>query len=462
MRLYKNALILVIILGLLTATYFLIKNMQKPEANNDDLNETPQTIELIKIDSKDIQQINLENFNGSVEFKLIDNKWVVVYPEGIVDFEQNMVDNIIDSISNLKAEKVIEEKTEQLWLYSLEEPSQVIIKLKDGTEKVLEIGSKTPTGDAYYAKLKDSLKVYSIDEYYAIPMLSGKNELLKKIIYTIEQTDVNSISMEKDGNIYFNAIKKEEEVWDLTEPIVNEADSGTIGFMIDSLLKVTIIDIVEDDAKDLSKYGLDVPSYAVEIGTAEGKIKILLGDEKEKNSEFYAKLAGENKVFTIGTANLGFLDIPLTEITERFVFLADIQKVTRLQVEFDGKTIVSDINTYPEDRDKDKFTVNGKDATMMDEDQNQPFRKFYGSVIGVTLSEIDTTGKPTGKAEITFTYTIKGQAKNTVIEYIPKNEYSYYAVKDGKYTGFVVEKKKFDEPEGLRDSYKKLEEAMNK
>ena len=65
-------------------------------------------------------------------------------------------------------------------------------------------------------------------------------------------------------------------------------------------------------------------------------------------------------------------------------------------------------------------------------------------------------------SEITFTYYRKVDPKVMKVEFIPKDERYYYVMRNGKYSGILVEKKKFDEPEGVRESYRKLIEAINK
>lgn len=78
------------------------------------------------------------------------------------------------------------------------------------------------------------------------------------------------------------------------------------------------------------------------------------------------------------------------------------------------------------------------------------------------MSEVEPGAKPEGKPEVIITYYLKKAPGTMKVEYIPKDANNYYVVKNGKYSGIVVAKKKFDEPDGLRDTYKKLVQAMSK
>jgi len=46
-------------------------------------------------------------------------------------------------------------------------------------------------------------------------------------------------------------------------------------------------------------------------------------------------------------------------------------------------------------------------------------------------------------------------------EFIPRDERTYYAVKNGKYTGIVVRKDAFDAEDGPRKTYEELMKFLN-
>lgn len=188
-----------------------------------------------------------------------------------------------------------------------------------------------------------------------------------------------------------------------------------------------------------------------------------MGQEIKENSEIYVMQEDEKEVYTISLDPFTFLDKPLKEIVEVFAYITNIWDVDKIVVEMDGYMANCELQTDPDqDTDKDKFFLNGKDASMKDENDRQPFRTYYQSLIGVTLSEIEPDANPSGEAEITFTYYRKVEPKVMKVEFIPKDDRYYYVKRNGKYSGILVEKKKFDEPEGVRESYRKLMEVMNK
>ena len=211
---------------------------------------------------------------------------------------------------------------------------------------------------------------------------------------------------------------------------------------------VAVKEFIEDNATDLSKYGLDKPAYKFTFTTTSGSITMLsLGTEKTKGSDMYAKLDGSNDVFTIDTTAFTFLDKPFKEIIETFVYIVNIDKVNKIEIDMDGKKTILGIETYKgedgkTDTDKDKFTVDGKDASGKDAKDDQPFRAFYQELIGIGLDDVAPDAVPSGNAEITITYSLKEAPGTMKVEFIPKDANYYYVVKNGKYTGIIVDKTK--------------------
>jgi hypothetical protein len=233
--------------------------------------------------------------------------------------------------------------------------------------------------------------------------------------------------------------------------------------MLEALASVTVTEFIEDKPTDLAQYGLDKPAYVFDFSTSTaGDYKLLMGSEKTKGSEIYAKLEGKDEVFAMDISAFTFLDKPLKEIVEVFAYIVNIDQVTKIELTMDGKTTNMTLDVYKDaegksDNDKDKFTVDGMDATVKDEDDKQPFRNFYQSLIGIGLDEIDVTGIPTGAPELSIKYTLKSSPGTMQVDFISKDADYYYVMKNGEYAGILVKKSKMDYGVlGMKDSYKKM------
>ena len=463
MKLYRNAIILAVIVALLAGAYYFISKNKKPDDSG--LGDV-ETIRVLDYTTDKIEKVTVENTEGIFVIVKKDTNWELASPAGF-KADASKLSSIAINASSVIADKVVEEDAKDLSIYGLDKPVQITLKLNDGTEKTLQIGDEIPTKGAYYAKLKDSGKVYVIGSYTAEALLVNRLELKDKTLYTLKSEDIISVSMDRKGSNLFKAQKNADVDWQMLTPIQGNMNLTALGPMIDALTQTTISEYVEENPADLSKYGLANPVYVFDFSTSSANYKLLLGSEKEKGSLIYAKLDGSNDVFTISETAYNFLDKPLKEIIEIFAYIVNIDQVNRIDLTMDGKTNTFGIDVFKDaegktDTDKDKFTMNGKDASMKDKDDNQPFRNFYQALIGIGLDEIDTGNVAMGTPEVTIKYYLKSAPGTMKVDLVSKDANYYYVFRNDNYTGILVKKNKQDfGVDGMKAAYKVLEDAVN-
>ncbi len=462
MKLFRNAIILVVVLGLLAGAYFYLNNKN---AGKEDFSEEPPQEDEILVISSDRDKINSIEFNNeSGNFKLVKkdtDNWAI---EPAMEFplNNNTVEAAALDFSAVVANKIIEEKAADLSKYGLDKPkSSLKVGLSDGTFKEIEVGAVTPTSDGIYVKNKGEDKVYVVGMYYQSKFDYSRGYFAVKDILPVEAATIKKVSYEKNGEMQFALDIKSETDVDITEPIKEKAETSEVAKITATVVQLAVKDII-DENPDLAKYGLDKPAFAIEYADDKTSKKVLFGKELEKGKTVYAKYPDGKSVFTVDISALSFLDVKFSNLVSSFVFLPNIADVNKIELTIDGKTIVSEINTVKGDSDKDTFKVDGKDANMKNEKDNSLFRAFYSAMIGITMNKYEPGLNPSGTPEVTIKYYMKPDSKPVTIEYIPKDEHYYYAMKDGVYTNRIVLKSKLDEPEGIRETYKTLKAAIDK
>src|SRR5665647_3276989 len=469
MKLYRNAIILVVVLALLIGAYVIISKKKGSDTTNEAT--TTQNLTILSIDSAKVSEVTVKNKDILLDFTKNGTDWVLKSPVGLKT-NKDQISTLISGITGITPDKLIEEKASNLNQYGLDNPVlEIVILSTENKAQTLEFGNKTPTQDGYYLMDMASNKVVTVSTNTVEQFLDAKNAIRDKTLFnlTVDATagtvkDATGISMYRAGELLFTAKLEADSNWALTAPFVATANVESMIPIITAIAQLSVSGFVEDNATDLDKYGLKNPAYALEVDTtSKGKNKILLGSVKQGSTELYAVFEGSKDVFTIDPSTLTFLDKPFKEIIEPFIYIAHIDTVTRIDVTMDGRTDTSTILTDKDngevkaDNDKDKFTINGKDATAKDANDDQPFRKYYQALIGITLDGIEIDAVPTGKPEITINYTLTKAPGTMKVEFIPKDKDYYYVVKNGKYSNIVVQKSQFDKPdEGVRATYKTL------
>jgi hypothetical protein len=462
MSLYKRIIILAAVLLVLGGAYIFLKDRVGTDNSNPYQSNYKKLVD-IKMDdiTRAIVETDEETFVIDKD-KEDKNKWVLTEPADLTKYDESILKAVPLYASSLGTDKIIEEDAADLSKYGLDNPVKVTLVTADGSQTVIHIGDLIPGGESYYMRISDSMTVSKMDSFTAKKLLITRNGIRNKTLFGITYDEIIQVSLEREGGKVFDSEKIGDNAWILTYPIDGNVNGSAIYPMQNAVASMVAVEFVEENPADLSKYGLASPEYVLSFKTLEkGSAKILFGKESKKGTEIYAMVEGENVVFTTSLSELGFLDKPIKEIVEVFAYIVNIQDVSGIDVEMDGYKVKLDIETDPDDKDKDMFYVDGKLATMEDEKGSQPFRKYYQALIGVTLAEVLPDAEPKGEAEITFTYYLKKDPGKMKVEFIPKDDRYYYVVKNGKYSGILVKKSKFDEEEGVRETYRLLMEAIS-
>jgi hypothetical protein len=333
----------------------------------------------------------------------------------------------------------------------------------DGLATDLEIGAKNPTSDGYYARRAGESRIYLCSSYTSERFMIKKIDIADLAVFALEEADIVQMDFARQGENVFTAHKKGEYSWELSSPIVASINSEMLGQVLEAIKQVDASAYDEIGAEDLSPYGLDAPRYRLSLATEDGGgATLLIGNEKSRGATAYAMLEGSRDVFTLSLSAFGFLDKPIREIVDAFAYIVSIGDVTRIAAEFGGRTVDCEITTVPDDSDSDVFVVDGRDVSALENSKgNSAFRAFYQALIGATVYDLDVGAEPECESEIVYTYTLKNEPYTMRVEFVPKDDRLYYVMRNGEYSGILVEKRKFDAEGGLYATYAEMMAAAD-
>ena len=456
MKLYRNAIILLAVVALLVGAYFVISSIKPDDSPIEDPSD--KYVRLTDYTTDKVKSLTLINPDGTFVIEKKDTEWVLSSPTDL-KYDSSVLSSIVINASSVVVDEVIEENAQDLAKYGLDQVITVKLMDTEGKETVLEIGDMTPTDSGFYIKEAGKNDVYIVSSYTGKYLVTTRNGLRSKQMFEFTAEDLTELAMDRKGeNIFASEMGAESSAnWLMTKPIKANMNTSALLPMMEAIANSTIVEFIEDKPADQAQYGLASPAYVFDIKTANESYKLKMGAEKVKGAQIYAQMEGSDEVFTMDMTAYTFLDKPLKEIVDIFAYIVNIDQVKVIDLTMDGKTTHMTLDVYKgedekSDKDKDKFTVNGIDASGKDEEDDQPFRKFYQALIGISLDEIDVDGNPAKEAEITIEYTLKtGSMK---VEYIPKDENYYYVVRNGEYAGILVRKTKGDfGVQGMKEAF---------
>lgn len=161
-------------------------------------------------------------------------------------------------------------------------------------------------------------------------------------LFEIDGDDIRSLVVTAD-NGEMTTVRRDEDdaaTWTMTAPVATAGDGNAAAAIASSLASLEVQRVVEEDAADLSPYGLSDPRVAVEFEDRDGfGDTLLVGDETPTGSDRYATLASSPRVFLIS----GFLESTFNRTTfdlrDRSLLGLSGTEVAALAIDHDGDTI---------------------------------------------------------------------------------------------------------------------------
>ncbi len=137
-----------------------------------------------------------------------------------------------------------------------------------------------------------------------------------------------------------DALRRENGKWQMTQPKPLPADPDAATSLTSALASVAADKTIEDNATDLSGYGLNNPQLDVLVTRKDGKTdELLLGDDTPTNSGTYAKRAGDAHVYTVGSFVKTSFNKTANDLRDKRLLTFDQDKLTRVELAGKGAPV---------------------------------------------------------------------------------------------------------------------------
>lgn len=458
MRMYKAVIISIVVLAVGIASFFIVREIieRNTPAKIYELNTV-----ITNIRSDDVEEITIYNDGNLIPMQLrsetvydtagnkkIVEAWYLTNEEN-VKLSQRVIDGLVIAASNLVASEVIESEAEDLLKYGLDGSYYVEGKSTKGDVFKIILGSMLYNREGYYAMLEGDTTVYSISIYSANTLYATRAEILDLNIFQGSLSEVQSFSLTRKGELKFTVESEPNPdiVWIITYPVLSKADIYNSDEMINKLLQISRKEYVDVDPEDLSIYGLNDPDYSVTININNVDYTMQIGREDIVAGTFYARMSDSNEVFSIASETLTFLDNEAIDMVYFIPYVPVLTNVKSVDINIAGlDNLLLEIEFNPANNMM-SYEFNGIPINMVAGIQTWG-SFFFQTMIYVPVIDLDPdwtiTGKPYGR--LVFTYT---DEVYETIEYYERDENSCYFVRNGYYSGLVVDKSYLSKERGF-------------
>jgi len=156
--------------------------------------------------------------------------------------------------------------------------------------------------------------------------------------------------------------------WTIAEPRNLSADQGTLSTVLNGLTTATVDEVVDAHPSDLKQFGLNPPTFSLEVSTDSNppKFTLLLGDETPTSSGIYAQVAGNPRVVTVASYLKSNLERSLFDLRDRRALTLEADQLRKIEVDTKGKKWTLEKNpegvwdfVLPPPVRADRFAVDG-------------------------------------------------------------------------------------------------------
>ena len=450
MKLYRNILIVILIILALVAAFYFVGKINPQTNENLPATETEigdDQFYIFQLKTDDVLSLRIKNASEEYTLTQKNGNWIL-NGDASISLDQQYVKNLVLSCTSVSAKSVVEETSENAAAFGLAVPTGFAeLSLKDGSKKTISVGSPSLDGENYYISVSGDPKVYLKNAYGVESMIPDSMTLRTLELFRLNLDDfsgIRSFEMEKQGNTPVRIEQFEagtdNSYWKIVKPIYAEVNGITfVEKVLTPIESFKMVAVVEDHAKDLGKYGLLKPFATFSVALADATYQIKIGAETENYR--YVKMDGSETVYAVEKSKLSFLDVAYMDLMSRLIHVEYITEVDRVEVITPDKTYKLEILSG------DKRKING--VTI----EKSAFSKVYQQFIGISLDKLtfDALGGSAPEAQIKY---YKKDGSVVTVSFIPTNDRTFRATVDGEGNWLTAKKNFYDAVAFLEETVK--------
>ena len=255
-----------VVLILLTAAYFCLKNYNKEQEAESETEDT--SVAVTSIEETDITGLTYILDKEKLEFKKENDSWHYAQDENF-PVDQDKMKTLLDNFKDIKAVRDLGQ-LENLEDYGLEEPQNTVtVTSNNGVETVFYIGNENETTGDYYMYMNNPEHVYTVGSAFA----NAFNGKLYDLVVDSSFPSITSNSIikavidQQDNQLTLESSRDDSATWSVTDSKnqKKEADGTKSNQLLSNVTSLNFTDYIDYNCKDLEQYGLKDPSAVITL-----------------------------------------------------------------------------------------------------------------------------------------------------------------------------------------------------
>jgi hypothetical protein len=158
-------------------------------------------------------------------------------------------------------------------------------------------------------------------------------ETKPKAFAGIKADDIEEVEIKADMGER-TRLRKSDSTWKIVDPVMADSDQGVVASITSTLPDLDIQRTVEEDPKDLKRYGLDPARIEVSFREKGKKDdhRLFIGDKTPTGNELYARTQDKKRVILVSSSTDSTFNKNTFALRDKTVLTFDRDKVTTLDL----------------------------------------------------------------------------------------------------------------------------------
>lgn len=159
-------------------------------------------------------------------------------------------------------------------------------------------------------------------------------------LFNLTETEMRKIELRRASGEVTVLERGDDPVWRLTAPAAYAADRDAAQSLVNSLSKLNAEQVVEEKVENFAEFGLREPDFIALVTMKDGTLHtVMLGDEVPAAGGYYARRAGDERLFTIASFTRTSLDKSASDLRDKRLLTFDSPALARVALRARGQSV---------------------------------------------------------------------------------------------------------------------------
>lgn len=450
MRSFKSLIVPLIIMVVLVVgviVYFAVSSSSKEPIQS-------QSVELFSAGYADLDSISVKSKDPASPLISV----LVKTSDGVaVDFEYNGEDkdpkasyssykmsSFVSALMYYYADLISDNVV--LSEYGLQDPEyKIILTKKNGETSVVNMGDLTTDGSNVYVSLEGTTGVYTVPAIKKEYAAYKGNDFLESQILDLDYSLMESVSFtRKTDGLELKADVKASESSDapqfrITSPIEKDSSSN-FATLMDYVAKLRIMSYVDIPAEELGNYGLADPAFVFTFANKDGSTK-KISLSMNMAGYYYGFIDSNKEYFKLSGNEIGLLDAPVLSYMQSYVKYFRASDISVVKGEYKDESFEFSLDVKEDEAISDKTAtalLNGRNAQVTNNEGRSYCAMFFESLVCMDIGGLELDAKPVLNDPVCNLTFITSNYQTYLVEFVKRNNDSYYVFINGEYSGYYV------------------------